>query len=73
MNKFLATLLISFSLISFPSWGADFKKGVFAYTSEDYATALREMTPLAEQGNVLAQFILGTMWDKVSLKTIKLQ
>ena len=51
MNKFLAALLIGFSLISFPSWGADLKKGWSAYTSEDYATALREMTPLAEQGN----------------------
>jgi hypothetical protein len=29
---------------------ADFQKGVAAYQSGDYATALREWTPLAEQG-----------------------
>jgi len=62
MNKFLATLLISFSLISFPSWAADFDKGVAAYQSGDYATALREWTPLAEQGYAEAQYNLGLMY-----------
>jgi len=32
------------------SWSADFQKGLTAYDSGDYATALREWTPLAEQG-----------------------
>jgi TPR repeat protein len=62
MNKFLATLLIGFSLISFPSWAADFDKGLAAAQSGDYATALREWTPLAEQGNVVAQYNLGQMY-----------
>ena len=30
---------------------ADFQKGVTAYQSGDYATALREWTPLAKQGD----------------------
>ena len=30
------------------SWSADFQKGVAAYKSGDYATALRELTPFAE-------------------------
>jgi len=64
MNKFLATLLISFSLISFPSWAADFKKGVFAYESGDYETALREWVPLAEQGDINAQTNLGFMYSE---------
>ena len=30
------------------SWGADFQKGLTAYQRGDYATALREWTPLAK-------------------------
>ena len=33
---------------------ADFQKGLTAYQSGDYATALREWTPLAEQGDAEA-------------------
>jgi TPR repeat protein len=44
------------------SWAADYDKGVAAYWSEDYASALREWRPLAEQGNALAQFNLGLMY-----------
>ena len=43
---------------------ADFQKGYAAYQSGDYATALREWTPLAEQGKASAQFNLGVMYDK---------
>ena len=32
------------------SWGADFNKGLAAAQSGDFATALREWRPLAEQG-----------------------
>ena len=42
MNKFLATLLIVLNLMSFPSWGADFIKGMSAYLKGDYETAVRE-------------------------------
>jgi TPR repeat protein len=44
------------------SWSADFKKGYDAYVSGDYATALREFKPLAEQGNAAAQSSLGGMY-----------
>jgi hypothetical protein len=43
---------------------ADFQKGLTAYQSGDYATALREWTPLAKQGNALAQSNLGGMYDE---------
>jgi uncharacterized protein len=34
------------------SWSPDFQKGrLAAYKSGDFATALREWTPLAKQGN----------------------
>jgi hypothetical protein len=42
---------------------ADFQKGVAAYDAGDYATALRELTPLAEQGNADAQTYLGVMYQ----------
>jgi len=46
------------------SLGADFQKGVAAYESGDYATALREWTPLAEQGNASAQSFVGEMYRR---------
>ena len=42
---------------------ADFQKGLDAYSSEDYATALKEWKPLAEQGNATAQYNLGNMYN----------
>ena len=46
------------------SWGADFQKGYAAAQSGDFATVLREWTPLAEQGDAYAQFNLGLMYYK---------
>ena len=59
----------------------DFQKGLTAYESGDYATALREFEPLAEQGNAAAQGNLGLMYkhglgvpkdDKTGMKWYKL-
>ena len=44
------------------SVGADLASGKRAYEEKDYATALRELTPLAAQGNADAQLILGKMY-----------
>ena len=44
------------------SWGADYQKGLAAHQSGDFATALREWKPLAEQGYVYAQSNLGQMY-----------
>ena len=57
----LATLLSL--LIAVQSWGGDFQKGFDAYSSGDYATALKEWTPLAEQGYAIAQYNLGFMYE----------
>ncbi len=35
-----------------------------AYQRGDYATTIRELRPLAEQGVAEAQFLLGVMYDK---------
>jgi hypothetical protein len=46
------------------SWGGDVDKGLAAYESGDFATALQEWVPLAEQGDAGAQFMLGAMYEK---------
>ena len=46
------------------TWSADYLTGLTAYRSGDHATALREWTPLAEQGDALAQSSLGFMYEK---------
>jgi len=46
------------------SFGADHQKGLTAAQNGDYATALREFTPLAEQGIAEAQVNLGFMYKK---------
>ena len=46
------------------SWGNDFLKGLNAYHSSDFATALSEWTPLAEQGHSPSQYNLRFMHYK---------
>ena len=57
-------ILILTLLVANPALSADFQKGLTAAQSGDYATALREWTPLAKQGNANAQFNLGLMYEK---------
>ena len=59
MKKLLILLLLVPSL----SWGADFQKGLTAASQGDYATALKEWTPLAKQGYAQAQYNLGIMYE----------
>ena len=51
-------------LLGAPSYSADFNKGLTAYNNGDYATALKEWTPLAEQGVAEAQYNLGVMYQE---------
>ena len=48
-------ILILTLLVANPALSADFQKGLTAAQSGDYATALREWTPLAKQGIVDVQ------------------
>jgi uncharacterized protein len=67
MRNLTAILCLTIALLlggAGEGWSADFKKGVAAYESGDYATALREWNPLAEQGDAGAQFSLGWMYYK---------
>ena len=44
------------------SWSADYQKGLDAANRGDFATALREWKPLAEQRNAVAQKNLSVMY-----------
>ena len=44
-------------------YAQDFLKGAEAHEKGDYAAALHEWRPLADQGMADAQFILGLMYD----------
>ena len=57
----LPVLLLTL-LVGTPAFSADFQKGQTAAQSGDYATALREWIPLAEQGDAIAQYNLGVMY-----------
>ena len=50
-------------LIAAASVWADYQAGVEAYERGNYKTALQEWLPLAEGGNLNAQFQLGWMYD----------
>ena len=65
MNRLLILpVLLLTLLVGTPASSADWKKGAAAYQSSDFATALREWTPLAKQGNADAQFNLGAMYHE---------
>ena len=66
MRNLTATIFLTFVVLLFSpteGWSADFQKGLDAYNRGDYATALREWKPLAEQGVASAQSNLGAMYD----------
>jgi TPR repeat protein len=54
-------LVLSILVLTAPAW-ADFKAGMDAYHRNDYATALHEWQPLAEQGQAVAQYQLGLLY-----------
>ncbi len=61
MKEFLAYSILLILLFG-TSAIADFEKGAAAAIRGDYATALEEWEPLAEQGDASAQFNLGWMY-----------
>ena len=57
MRNLTATICLAVALLigsAGVSWSQDFQKGLAAAHSGDFATALREWTPLAKQGNAEA-------------------
>ena len=60
--QFPIVLVLSLVCLVVPAW-ADYQAGMDANNRGDYATALREWRPLAEQGDARAQFDLGLLYE----------
>ena len=62
--KLLTSLIVGafFMFGAVSAQAQDFAKGFAAYQTGDFATALKEWRPLAEQGNAQAQKNLGFMY-----------
>ena len=61
--RFPIAVVLSIVCLAVPAW-ADYKAGEDASNRGDYATALREWRPLAEQGDARAQYNLGVLYRK---------
>ena len=59
--RFPIVLVLSIVCFAAPAW-ADFEAGGDAYNRGDYATALREWRPFAEQGDAQSQYNLGWLY-----------
>jgi len=62
LEMIAAAVLISFSAMPFTAAAQDFDKGMTAARIGDFETALKEWKPLAEQGDVSAQYSLALMY-----------
>jgi TPR repeat protein len=62
MIRLIRSAVLALFLIPAMAWEQDHNKGMWAYSAGDYATALHEFTPIAEQGYALAQVMLGTIY-----------
>ena len=60
--RFPIVIVLSLVCLVVPAW-ADYQAGMDANNRGDYATALREWRPLAEQGDARAQFDLGLLYE----------
>ena len=64
LPRTLTPIVFTLILLVWPALvQADFQAGKDAYDQGNYATALKEMRPLAEQGHADAQFNLGVMYS----------
>jgi hypothetical protein len=62
MRYYNAILAVALVLLAPLAQGSDYQKGLKAYNSSNYETALAEWTPLAEAGDANGQFGLGLMY-----------
>jgi TPR repeat protein len=63
MHRFIIALSCFLMTLAAPISAQDFQKGLAAFNSGDYATALKEWTPLADYGGLSAQFNLGLIYE----------
>lgn len=64
MNRLLQAAMFALMFGPLTAAAQDFDVGLAAYEAGDHASALREWTPLAEQGDAWAQHSLGVMYAK---------
>ena len=66
MKQLLLSSILLLTVMVGPSgsFGADFQNGMDAAQRGDFATALKEWKPLAEQGDAHTQYNLGVMYRK---------
>ena len=58
-----AFLTLAIMALAVPAYAGPLEDGWAAYQRGDYATALENWIPLAEQGDATAQYILGVSYD----------
>jgi TPR repeat protein len=58
----LASAILVLSMVTSVLAGP-FEEAIAAYNRQDYTNALQLLRPLAERGNVRAQFLLGFMYE----------
>ena len=63
---FAVATVLSFMAFT-PLAAQDHQKGVDAYNAGDYATALREWLPSANQGHAYAQYNVGLLYDPMRI------
>jgi TPR repeat protein len=64
MKRFLRIAVFACSAaLAAPVMAQDFEMGAAAFNRGDYVTALENFKPLAEQGNAMAQTVLGSMYQ----------
>jgi TPR repeat protein len=63
MKRYLLITTLLTSLLAAPTL-AGLGEGVVAYYLGNYTQALKELAPLAEQGDAMAQSLLGEMYYK---------
>jgi hypothetical protein len=61
--KLFLTITLMLGLSAIPGW-AGFDEGLQAAKNGDHVTALREFLPLAKQGNAVAQYNVGLIYEK---------
>ena len=62
MHRCILALSCFLMMLSAPTSAQDFQKGYEAARSGDFETALKEWKPLAERGNIVAQYNIGMMY-----------
>src|SRR5258707_15621847 len=62
MRRVIFGMLAAFAVATVPARADDYDDAAAAYNKSDFAAALTLLLPLAEMGNLRAQYLLGGMY-----------